>query len=210
MISDEEIIKKFHITKDGYAIEEIFERYKTAVKSKARRFYLIHGDVEDLVQEGMLGLYNAISTYNPDSGTSFKTYANLCIERKIISAFRKYNRQKHLPLNTAVDIEKNAEEVGKLSFVNPEDIVMDNCDAATLYEKISGILSPFEKRAAALYLDGFDYLTIAEKLGKTPKSVDNALQRVKDKLADYFSADGGHPPAENSLPGGKVKEVEND
>ncbi len=187
MLKDEELIKKYRETKDGYLLEELFSRYKKVVLSKARRFYFIHGDVEDLVQEGMLGLYNAVSTFDSENKTSFKTYANVCIERKIVSAFRNFNRLKHKPLNSALDIDNNAEEVGKMSFVDPEDIVIANFHANWLKEKMGTVLSPFEISTLKLYLEGYDYLTIAEKLNKPPKSVDNALQRAKNKLTKYLA-----------------------
>lgn len=147
--------------------------------------FLIGGEKEDLIQEGMIGLFKAVRDYRPQKNASFSTFANLCVERQMYKAIEMSARQKHKPLNSYISL---SEEDGPLKDTedvlqqNPETIVIGRENASHLMEHIKEALSPFENQVLEAYLKGMDYVQIAELMGKSPKSIDNALQRIRNKL----------------------------
>lgn len=159
------------------AVTELLERYKNAVRSVARSFFLEGGETEDLVQEGMIGLYAAIRSYRSDGGMRFRNYAWLCIRRRIGDAVRAASRKKHIPLNTYVslDTEEGTED-------DPESLLITGEEGRELSERIREKLSPSERRALKLYADGLRADEIAEREGKNVKSVENAIHRAKKKV----------------------------
>lgn len=178
------------------AMTFLMEKYKSLVRRKTRPLFLTGGDKDDLVQEGMIGLYKAICGYIPEKEASFKTFAELCISRYIYSAIKISNRMKNQPLNTYISIYAPAFSVNDNSdesdFMidqelenagnNPEDIVIGRENAVFVQEKLFKNLSKMEKQVLKRYLDGMTYQEIAADMDKTPKSIDNALQRIKMKL----------------------------
>ena len=194
-LSDEDIIELIR-NNDSDAMDYMLNRYKNLVRKKAKALYLIGGDKDDLIQEGMIGLYKAIRDYNPGKDNSFHNFADLCISRQIYSAIKASNRKKNLPLNTYVSLytpayNENTDFEEKESLVdlmyenkisNPEELVIDKESTNMLEYELVRHLSQFEKDVLDLYLFDFSYLQIADKLKKEPKSIDNALQRIKLKL----------------------------
>ena len=184
---------------DAAAIEELMERYKDMVAVKARKLYLIGAQREDLIQEGMIGLYKAICGYDPKGQASFSHYAEICVQRKMYSAIEAAARQKNIPLNFYVSIYgseggENAadDEAPPLVDIlknegeqNPEEIMIDRENVDRINELIEKRLSPLEKKVLDLYIAGLDYPKMAEVLGKQPKSIDNALQRIRKKLSKH-------------------------
>lgn len=195
VLSDEEIIS---LIRDNHpdAMDYMLNHYKYLVRNKAKALYLIGGDKDDLIQEGMIGLYKAIRDYNPDLNTSFYNFADLCISRQIYSAIKASNRKKNFPLNTYVSLyapaySENIDLDEKESLVdlmsqnkisNPEELVIDKESTSMLEYELVRHLSQFEKQVLDMYLMDYSYLRIAHKLNKDPKSIDNALQRIKLKL----------------------------
>ncbi len=186
--SDEELIRM--LRKGEKEVEDyLLEKYKSLVRRKARALYLAGGDQEDLLQEGMLGLFKAVQEYQPDKEASFQTFAGLCVSRQMYSAVLQASRKKHIPLNSSIsfsELEENQGEYNLRTVDSPETILLDQEAAKILQEKIQNSLSPFEKRVMDLYLQGMDYLQIAENLGRPPKSVDNALQRMRAKVNRFL------------------------
>lgn len=194
-LSDEDIITLIH-NNNPDAMDYMLNRYKNLVRKKAKALYLIGGDKDDLIQEGMIGLYKAIRDYNPEMDNAFFNFADLCISRQIFSAIKASNRKKNLPLNTYVSLDtpayiENADADEKASLVdfmyehkgsNPEELVIDKERTSMLEYELVRHLSGFEKDVLDLYLQDYSYLQIADKLQKDPKSIDNALQRIKTKL----------------------------
>ena len=181
-LTDEELVKLARAGDDS-AVAAVISRMLPAAKAKARS--LAGGSVEpdDLAQEGMFGLISAIHRYDESAGASFKTFAGVCMERKILSAVKAAARQKHMPLANYVNIDSDTEFSSVVSPVmNPEDMVIAREAASRAAALIEQSLSGFERQAIRLYLSGISYEGIARKLGCTPKSVDNALQRVRRKL----------------------------
>ena len=177
---------------DSLAIDFIFDKYKNFVKAKSRTYFLIGADREDIIQEGMIGLYKAIRDYSPNGGSSFKSFADLCITRQIITAIKNATRQKHQPLNSYVSLNKpvfDEENENSLmetflekQHLNPEEIMINRERFVFLEEKLSSSLSKYETEVLKGYLAGKSYLDIATKLNKPEKSIDNALQRIKKKI----------------------------
>lgn len=187
-MKDEELIEKVR-QGDKRAVDYLMDKYKNLVRQKARRLFLIGGDREDLIQEGMIGLYKAIRDYTSEREASFYSFANLCIERQIYSAIKASNRQKNLPLNTYISfsdvdfVENDAKEsIFGNNQLNPEKLVIDKESISVLEYKLVRHLSSFEKKVFELFNEGKKYTEIAEVLHKSPKSIDNALQRIKTKL----------------------------
>jgi RNA polymerase sporulation-specific sigma factor len=181
--SDEELLE---LLRDGEtaAAEYLMEKYKPLVRKKARALYLAGGDQEDLLQEGMLGLYKAVREYRPDREASFQTFAGVCISRQMYSAVASARRKKHGPLNDSVslnELEEN-QEYSLGTAENPETILLDQEAAENLRKQIETSLSPLEKKVLDLYLSGLDYLQIAARLARPAKSIDNALQRIRAKV----------------------------
>jgi len=195
VLTDEDIIALIH-NNDPDAMDYMLNRYKNLVRKKAKALYLIGGDKDDLIQEGMIGLYKAIRDYDSDMDNSFFNFADLCISRQIFSAIKASNRKKNLPLNTYVSLDtpayvENSDADEKASLVdlmyehkgsNPEELVIDKESTSMLEYELVRHLSGFEKDVLDLYLQDYSYLQIADKLSKEPKSIDNALQRIKTKL----------------------------
>ena len=187
-ISDEELIARL---RDGETIIEdyLMEKYKGLVRHKARAMFLIGGDTDDLIQEGMIGLFKAVRDFQPGREATFATFARMCIDRQIYSAIQNSNRQKHLPLNSYVSLNQEDESspIWELSVENPEEIIIDQETTRDLQQKISDYLSPMENKVLDLYLKGEGYVEIGRILGKSPKSIDNALQRIRAKIREVIS-----------------------
>ena len=182
--SDRELIQMLREGETPVA-EYLMNKYKTLVRKKARALYLAGGDQEDLLQEGMLGLYKAVREYQPEKEASFQTFAGLCISRQMYSAVVSAQRKKHRPLNTSISLNELAENQEEYSLgiaESPESILLDQEATETLKKEIEKQLSPFETKVLNLYLSGLDYLQIAEELDKPAKSIDNALQRIRAKV----------------------------
>jgi len=193
--SDEEIVEMSH-SGDSAAEEYLLDKYKNFVRSKARSYFLVGADHEDIVQEGMIGLYKAIRDYRPDKLSSFRAFAELCITRQIITAIKAATRQKHIPLNNYVSLNKPLYDEesdrtlldviveGRMS--DPEELIINMENVGNIRAKINEVLSGLEQEVLNAYLDGKSYQEIAEALGRHVKSIDNALQRVKRKLEKYL------------------------
>ena len=192
-ISDEKLLRQIQSGNDD-AMECLLERYRDMVRKEARSFFLAGGDEEDLIQEGMIGLIKAVRDFDVTQKTSFSSFAELCVSRQMYSAIEASNRKKHLPLNSYVSLYEDSEEVGEgrsLPLIDTIESSKEN-DPEVLYfgkeyteafaEQLKELLSPLENHVLYLHLMGTDYRTIAELLGKSPKSVDNALQRIKTCL----------------------------
>lgn len=178
---------------DEGASRALLERYRGFVRCKARSFFLAGADREDVIQEGMIGLYKAIRDYDPSRQASFRSFAELCVTRQLITAIKTASRQKHLPLNSYVSLSKSAsvEEDGErlLSDIlaarevcDPAELVIAAWETASIRKGFTEALSPLEADVLRLYVDGRSYVEIAERLDRHVKSVDNALQRVKRKM----------------------------
>ncbi len=184
-VSDEELIMRFRAGETS--IEDyLMEKYKGLVRQKARAMFLIGGDTDDLIQEGMIGLFKAVRDYQPGREAIFATFAGVCIDRQLYSAIQSSNRQKHIPLNSYVSLnqEEEGSPIWELSVENPESIVIDQENARDLQQKFMGFLSPMERKVLDLYLRGEGYVEIARILNKSPKSIDNALQRIRSKIRE--------------------------
>ena len=177
---------------ESSAEEYLLDKYKNFVRSKARSYFLVGADHEDIVQEGMIGLYKAIRDFRPDKLSSFRAFAELCITRQIITAIKTATRQKHIPLNNYVSLNKPLYDEesdrtlldviveGRMS--DPEELIINMENVGNIRTKINEVLSSLEQQVLNAYLDGKSYQEIAEALGRHVKSIDNALQRVKRKL----------------------------
>lgn len=188
-LTDEQVIK---IIKDGdkQALSYLLEKYRDLVNIKVGKYYIIGAEREDTIQEGMIGLYKAIKSFDGSKDISFKTFANLCIERQLITAIKTSNRQKHLPLNSYLSLNTAA-------YDNDGDELIDKFDSKTIEDPLDTImkkeyinevenaidksLSKFEKQVLNRYIQGESYLIIAQKLNAPVKSVDNAIQRIRKK-----------------------------
>ncbi|MBR6185147.1 MAG: RNA polymerase sporulation sigma factor SigH [Clostridia bacterium] len=176
---------------DGQALAYLLNKYKNFVRSKARSYFLIGADHEDIVQEGMIGLYKAIRDFQPSKLASFRSFAELCVKRQIITAIKAATRQKHVPLNSYVSLNKplydeesdrTLLDVIEGRVTNPEDLYISQEDLSRIQTQISEVLSDLERQVLDAFMDGKSYQEIAELLGRHVKSIDNALQRVKRKL----------------------------
>ena len=175
--SDEALVLKAQ-TGDGAAENEILLRYKSAVRARARQFFLAGGETEDLVQEGMIGLYSAIKSYKAESGKRFKNFAYLCVTRRIYDVLSKAGKVVSVDADSDPDMLPEGE--------SPEDLLLGVEERAELTRILAKALSVFEYRVFTMYLDGLSYAEIAETLGENTKSVDNALARAKKKLIKAF------------------------
>lgn len=194
LLTDEELIDRLREGHEDIR-DYLMEKHKNLVRKKARAMYLMGGDSDDLIQEGMIGLYKAIRDYDGSRGASFHTFAELCISRQLYSAVEASRRQKHQPLNFYVSIyDKENEDsannqlaMGGLSdwTRNPEELMIDQENLTSMEEEISRKLSRFEKEVLNLYLSGMNYSQIAETLGKGSKTTDNALQRIRKKIKNF-------------------------
>lgn len=166
---------------DAAASEQLLRRYKNSVRGVARSFFLEGGDAEDLVQEGMIGLYRAVTDFR-SGGMSFKNFAYLCIRRSIVSAVRAAARKKHSPLNKGVPLP----ETDEAGVADPEEIVIGSEEASEFFELLQRELTPAEYGALTAYMEGLSMGEIAEQQGVSPKSAENAVQRAKSKVARHF------------------------
>ena len=193
--SDDQALIRAYQDGDSSAVDYLLEKYKYLVRKKARTLYLIGGENDDLIQEGMIALYKAIRDFDPAKDSSFIQFAEVCIEHQLYNAIKGANRMKNTPLNTYISLysplgtsddstsrETLADTLLPNEFINPEDILIDQENVTDIQSAIEKKLSPFERHVVELYIDGCSYQQIAEKLGKTSKSIDNALQRIKKKI----------------------------
>ncbi len=197
----DEAITELARCNDGDALEFLLNKYKNFVRAKARSYFLIGADREDIVQEGMIGLYKAVRDFRSSKLTSFRAFAELCVTRQIITAIKTATRQKHRPLNSYVSLNKPAYDeesdrmlidvISSSKVSNPEDIIIGREDFSSIENKMSKILSPLEMQVLKKYIDGKSYFEVAEELGRSVKSVDNALQRVKNKLEKLVGTEHG-------------------
>ena len=175
------------------AADELMERYKDFVRSKARAYFLMGADSEDVIQEGMIGLYKAVMNYDASKNVSFRSFAELCVVRQIVSAVKQATRKKQQPLNTYVSLNRTLRDdeekeitmielLPAASSYNPEEFYIEKENANGFWKQIDGELSSLEKQVLHLYLSGLDYREIATRLNKPSKSIDNALQRIKKKI----------------------------
>ena len=186
-VSDEELILRIRRNEDG-VMEYLLEKYKDIVLKKARAMFLIGGETDDLIQEGMMGLFKAIRDYKPEYTASFATFANLCIDRQLYTAISTSKRKKHQPLNTYVSLNDEEETaVLGLQTENPESIILEEEGLRDLKDEIYRSLSPLECKVLDYYLQGYSYTRIAQVLDRTPKSIDNALHRIREKTHKLLS-----------------------
>ena len=180
--TDEELIARLRAG-EREITDYLIDKYKSLVRTRARALYLVGGDHADLLQEGMLGLFKAVRDYNPGKEASFATFAGLCIDRQMYSAVASSQRQKHQPLNSFVSLSEpvSEQELRLVDEETPEEIMISRENVIGMHERIKERLSKFEYQVLELYLKGYDYTQIAEKLGKQPKAIDNALQRIRSK-----------------------------
>src|SRR5690554_2035410 len=194
-IADESMVE---IARDGNleALEYLIRKYKNFVRAKARSYFLIGADREDIVQEGMIGLYKAIRDFRPDKLASFRAFAELCVTRQIITAIKTATRQKHIPLNSYVSLNKPIYDeesdrtlmdvISGNKVTDPEELVISREEFLDIEHKMGEFLSDLEWKVLMYYLDGRSYQEIAGDLRRHVKSIDNALQRVKRKLERYL------------------------
>ena len=194
-LTDEQVVERAQ-QGDSVAIEFLLSKYKNFVRSKARSYFLIGADHEDIVHEGMIGLFKAVRDYQAERLSSFRAFAELCITRQIITAIKTATRQKHVPLNSYVSLNKpiyDEESDRTLMDVivegraqNPEELIIGSENLVSIRDRVDQVLSPLEQDVLNAYLDGKSYQEIADKLGRHVKSIDNALQRVKRKLEKFL------------------------
>lgn len=186
---------------DSDAIDFLINKYKNFVRAKARTYFLIGADREDIIQEGMIGLYKAIRDYQEEKISSFRAFAELCVTRQIITAIKAATRQKHIPLNSYISLHKPIfdEESERTTLMdimiggraaNPEEVFIGQENLALIEQRMGEILSPLECQVLSLYLQGKAYYEIADEMERDIKSIDNALQRVKKKLEKLLNENG--------------------
>ena len=200
ILQDEEVVD---IARAGSVLAQVYliNKYKSFVRAKARSYFLIGADREDIIQEGMIGLYKAIRDFRSDKLASFKAFAELCITRQIITAIKTATRQKHIPLNSYVSLNRPIYDEDSdrtlldimpgTQVLDPEELVINTEEVGSMEDKITEILSDLEWQVLNSYLDGKSYLEIADDLQRHVKSIDNALQRVKRKLERYLDSKNG-------------------
>ncbi len=191
--TDEELLQLLRAG-DDRAEEALYARYKQIVRSKARMYFLVGADREDIIQEGMIGLYKAVCDFQFDKQTSFRAFAELCITRQIITAIKSATRKKHMPLNTYVSLNRSVFEgdserplidvISGAQISDPEEMLIGRENYEAIAESIEHSLSRLERSTLELYLQGYSYQQIADALSQTTKCVDNAIQRVKKKLEE--------------------------
>ena len=194
-LTDEEIVTIYQRENNHFATDYIVQRYKNFVRSKARSYFLMGADKEDIIQEGMIGLYKATRDFNQDHEVSFKAFAELCITRQIISAIKGASRQKHIPLNSYISLNKPAYDDSERTLIevleteknlDPQEVVINREQYALIKEVMEAVLSPLEWDVLRGYMDAKSYQDMAEEHHRSVKSIDNALQRVKKKMEVYF------------------------
>ena len=194
-MTDEQVVRLAQ-DQDGAALEYLLNKYKNFVRTKARSYFLIGADHEDIVQEGMIGLYKAIRDYREEKLSSFRAFAELCITRQIITAIKIATRQKHIPLNSYISLNRPIYDeesdrtlmdvMAEEGLSNPEELIIDREDLTLIEGKIGQMLSELEKEVLMRYMEGRSYMEIADEMHRHVKSIDNALQRIKRKLMKYL------------------------
>lgn len=194
-LDDEQLVALVH-EGDGEALDFLIHKYQNFVRAKARSYFLVGADREDIVQEGMIGLYKAVRDFKGDKLSSFKAFAELCITRQMITAIKTATRQKHIPLNSYVSLDKPIYDdesdrtlmdvLSGTQVTDPEELIVNREEVDDIELKMAELLSDLERKVLALYLDGRSYQEISEELNRHVKSIDNALQRVKRKLEKYL------------------------
>jgi len=194
--TEEELVRMAQ-TGDAYAEEFLIWKYKELVKNRAHLYFIAGADRDDIIQEGMIGIFKAIRDYDQRHETAFRTFAEICITRQIITAVKRSTRLKHGPLNTYISLSKSvseedpqktiAETLASSSDTDPESMLLLKEEIAYIESNGSDIFSVLEWKVWTEYLQGKNYIQIAEETGKTPKSIDNAIQRIKKKLEMYLS-----------------------
>jgi len=189
-MSDEDLIEEIRLG-NLEAQNYLLQKYKSLVSVKSKRFFIVGAENDDIVQEGMIGLYKAIKSFDGGKDNSFKTFANICIERQLITAIKTSNRQKHIPLNTSFSLDNTAyeenDDVSIMDILNtnlvedPLEMITKKENTKILEKKIDENLSKFEKKVLEKYLEGYSYESIASILNTSAKSVDNAIQRIRKK-----------------------------
>ncbi|MBQ9624580.1 MAG: RNA polymerase sporulation sigma factor SigH [Clostridia bacterium] len=190
-LTDEQLVERFN-KGDTLAQDFLLKKYKNMVIACKKSYYLAGAGDEDIIQEGMIGLFKAIRDYSPQKNSTFKSFAKLCITRQIITAVKSATRKKHLPMANYISLNSSSTDDGTGQTIlealitgtnsDPQIMVLQKEDNAQMSERINTCLSGFEKKVLELYLKGLTYDEIAKSIDKTPKSIDNALQRVKKKL----------------------------
>lgn len=193
-LSDDQLVEYVR-EGDSQALEYLIQKYRGFVRAKSRSYFLIGGDHEDILQEGMIGLYKAIRDFQGDKQSSFRAFAELCITRQIITAIKTATRQKHIPLNSYVSLDKPIYEedsdrtlldvIMSSEETDPEKLFITQEESIRIEGAMSETLSDLERRALMLYLEGSTYQEISDELDRHVKSIDNALQRVKRKLENH-------------------------
>ena len=181
---------------DKIALEYIIKKYKNFVKAKAKSYFLIGADKEDIIQEGMIGLYKAVRDFDASKTNSFKGFADICITRQIITAIKTATRQKHIPLNSYISLNKPVYDeesertlldiIATSIVTDPEELIISKEELKHIESKMNELLSDLELQVVEYYLNGKSYQHIADKLKRDVKSIDNALQRVKRKLEKHL------------------------
>lgn len=208
-MTDEEVVRIAQVEKREDAVDFLVNKYKNFVRAKARTYFLVGGDREDIIQEGMIGLYKATRDYKSGRLASFRAFAELCVTRQIITAIKSATRQKHQALNNYVSLSKPAydddnertllETLESSEVTDPEEMFLEEEELHNLEEVMGHVLSDLEWDVLIDYLDGVSYQEIANRTNRSVKSIDNALQRVKRKLVTYLaslSGAPGHPSTE--------------
>ena len=191
---------------DEKALERLLARYRHYARAKARSYFLAGADREDIVQEGMIGLFKAIRDFDESHNTAFRAFAELCITRQIITAIKTATRQKHIPLNSYVSLNKPlqdddggeralADSLVSPALADPADLVISAEEIASIKTSVDELLSELETEVLQLYMDGKSYQEIADMLGRHVKSIDNALQRIKRKLEQHISERSAGTPS---------------
>ncbi|WP_246945641.1 RNA polymerase sporulation sigma factor SigH [Bacillus pinisoli] len=193
---EDEIVVDYVHQGNAEALDYLINKYRNFVRAKARSYFLIGADREDIIQEGMIGLYKAIRDFKEDKLSSFKAFAELCITRQIITAIKTATRQKHIPLNSYVSLDKPIYDeesdrtlmdvISGAKILDPEELIINQEEFDDIEVKMAELLSDLERKVLVLYLDGQSYQEISEELNRHVKSIDNALQRVKRKLERYL------------------------
>lgn len=194
--TDEELLR-LSAEGDGSAGSELAHRYRPLIRRCTRPYYLLGGDNEDLIQEGMIGLVHSMQSFEEKGGATFRSYAELCIKRRIMDAIKAAGRLKHMPLNTGLSLDELSEgersdinALAKLSYSpSPEELIIEQEEKNDLYRRSRSILSPLERRVMDCYLEGLSYEEISQRCGKPTKSVDAALQRIRKKLSAAFGTE---------------------
>lgn len=210
-MTDEEIVAEAKLSDNNIALDYLINKYRNFVRAKARSYFLIGADREDIIQEGMIGLYKAIRDFRNDKLSSFRAFAELCVTRQIITAIKTATRQKHIPLNSYVSLNKPIYDedsdrtlldvLSGSKISDPEELVISREEFIDIEAKMGQILSDLEWKVLMSYLDGKSYQEIAVELERHVKSIDNALQRVKRKLERYLDNRGEEADANSVYDG---------